>query len=138
MAATADQIAQLRRMTNEVTSSTYSDTTLAGMIAANAIPDSEGRPIDHDDWEDTYDLNATAAEIWAEKAAAFSTETDFSADGGSFSRSQLYEMAIKQSRFYAARQTVRSMTLERPRVKNRYSDGYGHGGYDVAATHGTH
>ena len=36
------------------------------------------------------DLYAAAAEIWDEKAAAVAPNFDFSADGGNFSRSQMY------------------------------------------------
>ncbi len=138
MATTAEDIAAIRRMTNEESDGLYSDAVLTSLIEANPVPDSEGRLPSHEDWEATYDLNATASQIWAEKAGRLTGETDFAADGGSYSRSQLYEMAIKQSRFYQARAFVRTMEFQRPRVKNRYSGGYSHGAYDVAATHGTH
>jgi len=122
MAATAEQIAAIRRMTNEESDGLYADAVLTSLIEANPVPDSEGRPPGHEDWEATYDLNATASQVWAEKAGRLTGETDFAADGGSYSRSQLYEMAIKQSRFYQARAYVRTMEFQRPRVKNRYSN----------------
>ncbi len=122
MAVTAGDLTALRRMTNEESDGLYSDAVLTSLIEANAIPDSAGRSPDHEDWEAAYDLNAAASQVWAEKAGRLTGETDFSADGGSYSRSQLYEMAIKQSRFYQARAYVRTMEFQRPRVKNRYSN----------------
>jgi hypothetical protein len=50
----------------------------------------------------TYDLNAAAAEIWQKKAAHYAPSTfDFSTDNHSIKRSQVYDHAIAQAKFFA-------------------------------------
>ena len=97
MAATADQIAQLRRMVDEPTEAIYSDTVLASLIERNPTYDTDGNRPDDDDWVATYDLNRTASAVWIEKAAALSSNFNFSADGGSFHRSEAHAHAVKMA-----------------------------------------
>lgn len=128
MAATAAQKAQLRRMVNEPTTTTYSDTLLVSYIEAYPLTDPRGEsPVvepfglydtvipgalaANDDWTATYDLNAAAADIWAEKAATLAGGFDFSTDGQSFSRSQAYQFAMTQSRYFRARRSKKTITL---------------------------
>jgi hypothetical protein len=122
MPATADQVMRLRRMTGEMTSNAYSDAQLKGYIESYPLVDVNGRqyylepqyvtgalpntkvnvmlnPV----WIPTFDLNSAAADIWQEKATAYTGDFDFSADGGSFSRSQVYEHAMQQARYYRGR-----------------------------------
>jgi hypothetical protein len=47
-----------------------------------------------------YDSYAAAADVWELKAAIYAGHTDFSADGGNYSDSQLYDMAVKQAQKY--------------------------------------
>lgn len=116
MAATAMQIAQLRGLTAESTSDTYVDSELAAILEEYPLLDELGiepfvwdysttPPSKHyqDTWIPTYDLHAAAAQVWQEKASRLAANYDFSADGASYSRSQAYEMAMKQSRYHAAR-----------------------------------
>lgn len=116
MAATAEQIGRLRRMAGEVGGTTYSDGDLATYIERYPCVDVRGeKPYELDistnpptqeaneDWIATYDLNAAAADVWSEKAGLLVKNFDFSADGGNYSRSQAHEMAMQQSRYYAAR-----------------------------------
>ncbi len=120
MTATADQIAELRRKVNDNSVvPTYSDKTLASYI--------ERYRIDAAYWETTsgdaivattvipeeYDMNAAAADIWDEKAAALSEEFDFSADGLSVTISQKREAALKMAKRFRARRAPRSPTMER-------------------------
>lgn len=129
MAATAEQVERLRRMVNESTETVYSDGDLWEYVERYPLLDALGREpfveseTDPDtlevnaDWTPTYDLNAAAADIWAEKAAALATEFDFSAGGQSFQRSQAYQMCMQQSRYYRARRalkTVRAWPSPRP------------------------
>lgn len=112
MAASDEQVLQLRRMVAEPTDDTYSDTSLAAYIEAYPRIDEDGfEPDDLLSWTPTYDLAAAAGAIWVEKGAALAGEYDFSADGGSFKRSQAYEMAMKQARYWNARRTPTSMRL---------------------------
>jgi hypothetical protein len=112
MTITDAEIARLRRMIAEAeTSTVYTDEVLAEYVEACALPDKYGRDPDNDDWIPTYDFNAAAAEIWTEKANLLTGNTDFNADGASYSDSQQYDHAMAQSRFYASRRSARSVRL---------------------------
>lgn len=113
MAATVAQIAQVRRMVNESTADTYDDAAIAGAIESYAVMDARGvQPLEfafntspptasvNAHWIPTYDLNAAAAEIWDEKAAAVACNFDFSADGASYSRSQVVAQYSKMAAKY--------------------------------------
>ena len=129
MAATAAQIARLRRMVNEPTTDTYTDDDLAGYIESYPRIDERGEspytwdtstepPTQdvNDSWIPTYDLNAAAADIWQEKAAVLAQDYDFNADGGQYSRSQAYEHAMRQVRYYRSRRSPLTITA-RPEPK---------------------
>lgn len=110
-------------MTAEPTEETYSDAALATMIETYPLVDARGEePLiesettpgtleANPDWVATYDLAAAAADIWAEKAGALAADYDYQAGGGRFDRSQAYEQAMKQSRFYRARRSPSTVTL---------------------------
>lgn len=112
---TAAQIAELRRMVAEPTTTTYSDALLTTYIEKYPHLDEQGEepyflssaqpPAEevNDNWIPTYDLHAAAADIWNEKAALWVERYDFAADGGNYSRSQAYEMMMKQARHHSAR-----------------------------------
>jgi hypothetical protein len=115
---------RLRRMTG-VSTTDYTDSDLAEAMDRYPLEDARGEgPLiesgldpgtleTNPDWEPTYDLNAAAADIWAEVAAGKAACFDFSADGGNYSRSQAYEQAMKQSRYYRARRSLKTIT-QRP------------------------
>jgi hypothetical protein len=125
MAATALQIAQVRRMAGVATGdTTYTDIVVGGYIEAYPLIDERGEspytwdtstepPTQeaNDDWVATYDLHAAAADVLEERAAALAGEYDFSADGASYHRSQAYEALMKQCRYHRARRTPTSITL---------------------------
>jgi hypothetical protein len=72
------QVADLRRLTGETGSSTYDDEELKARIdAANG------------------DLDAVAADIWEEKAAAFAELVDISEAGSSRKNSSMYKAALE-------------------------------------------
>lgn len=50
-----------------------------------------------------YDINAAARECWLWRAQQLSSKFDYSADGQSMNRSQLYDHAIAQARRYGWR-----------------------------------
>ena len=112
MSATNGMIERLRRMIAEATAETYTDQTLAESIERYPLTDAFGYEPDDDNWTETYDLNAAAAEIWDEKAAAQAGVFDFSADGGNYTRSQKFEQALKQARTYRSRRSFRAVELE--------------------------
>lgn len=106
---TVIEIARIRRMVAESTTATYSDVLISAFVSAYPHMDEFGETyLDDDgvinaDWTPTYDLNAAAADIWQEKAAAISSKFDFSADGGNYSMSQQFEQYMKQARYYRSR-----------------------------------
>lgn len=123
MAPTASQISQLRRMTAEPTTATYSDDTLEEYIERYSCVDENGESprvpststpgemMVNPDWTETYDLNSAAAAVWQEKAALVAHKHDFSADGASYTRSQMYEMCMKNVRWYLARRNPKTIIL---------------------------
>lgn len=123
MTATAEQVARLRRMTNELTEEDYSDELLVEYIERYPLEDARGEgpwvesstiPAsleENPDWTATYDLNAAAAEVWEEKASGQARNYDFSADGGSYHRSQVYEQMMKQARIFRSKRSWKTVTL---------------------------
>ena len=130
MAATAVMAAQLRRMVDESTETTYDDDLIDDIIEKYPLLDVLGtspQDVDYsttpptiselDEWIPTYDLNAAAAEIWGEKAGAVSDEFDFAADGGNFSRSQKEEAYMVKSRWYSSRRSAKTIkSFVEPRI----------------------
>lgn len=132
-AVTAAQLAQLRRMVAEPTTTTYSDALLTTIIESYPILDENGQapripgvdsihavtyvayqdPLDlvaNEDWIETYDLNAAAAQIWEEKAAVPAADFDMNVDGGSLHRSQVFEQCMKMARKYRAKRSANNWT----------------------------
>jgi hypothetical protein len=140
---TATNIADLRRMINEPLTTIYTDVILTAIIEKYPLIDENGEEpripatdavhdftvvadmdaldlIDNEDWIATYDLNQAAADIWAEKASVVSDKVDFSADGGTFHRSQTYDQYMKQSRYFASRRAARTLS-PKPQPHRRVS-----------------
>jgi hypothetical protein len=124
MAATAAQIAQVRRMVGEPSETTYTDADIQEYIETYPLLDERGEEPytwdsstqpptqdENEDWIDTYDLAAAAADIWDEKAAVVVQDYDFSADGGSFKRSQVAEQYSGRARYYRSRRAPRTRTM---------------------------
>lgn len=124
MAATAAQVAQLRRMTNEVSSPSYSDDDLEGYIESYPLLDERGEEPytwdtstspptqdDNDDWIATYDLHAAAADVWEEKASVVAADFNFAADGGRYDRSQVFDQYMKQARYHRSQRSPATTTL---------------------------
>ena len=111
-------------MVAEPTEDTYTDAAIAGYIETypaldelGALPytwDTSTPPPTKDineDWIPTYDLNAAAADIWGEKAAGLVGDFDFSADGGSYQRSQVAAQYQQRERYYRARRKPGTLHL---------------------------
>jgi len=125
MAATAAQIAQLRRMVGESDIlDPYTDGVLTTYIESYPVMDERGEAPytwdtstepptqdENDNWIDTYDLHAAAADVWEEKAATVSVDFDFSADGGKYTRSQVYGQYMAAARMHKARRYSKTATL---------------------------
>ena len=108
MSASAADVARLRRMTNELTTTTYSDATMALYLEAWPLTDANGiNQGDSDSWVEAYDLHAAAGDIWDEKAATVQSKHDFSADGANFSANQMFDNAMRQAKHHRALQKAK-------------------------------
>ena len=124
MAATAAMAAKLRKMVDEPLETTYDDDLIDDYIETYPLIDFVGtspQEVDfsttpptiseRDEWIPTYDLNAAAADIWEEKAAAIADEFDFSADGGRYDRSNKYEQYMSKSRYHSSRRAAKASRI---------------------------
>jgi hypothetical protein len=109
-------ISQVRRMTAEPNDAApYTDAVLTSIIEQYPLIDSlgeepfttEGDP--NPDWTPTYDLSAAAAQVWSEKAGILAGGFDFSTADQSFKRSQAYQQAIAQARYWQARRALKTI-----------------------------
>lgn len=120
MAATAAQVAQLRRMVAEMTDATYTDADLATYLETYPTIDADGNAPDDTDWDATaLDLHSAAAAIWEEKAATAAQDFTFSADGGNYNRSDVFAQYMKQARYHNARRqpgTIKLLVSPQPTV----------------------
>lgn len=113
MALTAAELARLRRMVAEPTDANgYTDSVLTAAAERCPLPDADGYDPDHADWVATYDLAGAAADVWTEKAAGLAGSFDFSADGGSFTRSQAYGQAQQQATYWRSRRAAVARRLK--------------------------
>jgi len=128
---TAAQIAQVRRMVAEPTTTTYSDTLITEFIESYPMIDelgvepyywaqTSGSPTKtaNTTWIPTYDLNAAAGDIWQEKAAALAALYDFSADGGNYQRSQAYDNAQAMAKYYKSKKSLTTIHLVKSPKEN--------------------
>ncbi|MBX0328697.1 hypothetical protein K2Z83_13525 [Oscillochloris sp. ZM17-4] len=114
-------VARLRRMTAETAStSEYTDEDLATAINEDRVTDTTTRlsatgAVDtrYTPLPVTYDLNATAARIWDEKISALvgAGTYDYSADGQSYSLSQVVQQYHQRRAYYASRRRVKSARM---------------------------
>lgn len=117
----ASDLARLRRMVNEPGTATYTDEALVEYLDRYRLMDVYGYPpplpADPDtapsvvNWTPTYDLHASAGDIWEEKAGAFVGDFDFAADGGSYQRSQVRESYIAQANKHRAQRVTTTIEL---------------------------
>ena len=95
-------VTRLRRMIVEPTTATYTDSTLEEYLARHSLTDTDGYEPDDTNWTATYDLNQTASDIWYEKAMQYVGDYQFSADGATFNRQQVYAQCMKAASRFAA------------------------------------
>ena len=113
MAVTAAMRARLRLMVNELTTDTYSDDLLGSYIETYPLLDSDGNEPGDTGWVASYDLNAAAADIWENKAAAVWDKFSFTAVGeATYQRSTKYDNAMKQARYYRSKRAMRTTKVK--------------------------
>ena len=133
MTATTAMIKQVRRMVAEPNDSNeYDDDVLKAYIEEYPLIDERGEnPFTWDtstspptqdsnaDWLATYCLHSAAAKVWSEKAAAIAHLYSFSADGGNFKRSNIYEQYMQTAVYHQARRspkTIRAFVWPEPKA----------------------
>ena len=90
-------------MVAEPTQDTYTDDLLSAALTTHPLPDANGYAPTDTAWAGVWDSALAAAQVWEEKAAAFAGDYDFSADGGSYQRSQVYAQMMATARSFRAR-----------------------------------
>lgn len=127
MGASAEMIARVRRMVVEPDETTYTDEAMAVYIEEHPLVDLNGQKptilgysefneqlglslygslVPNPYWIATYDLNAAAADIWDEKAAALV------ANGAIYETDSAHLQAMRQVRHYASRRAVRTTEMK--------------------------
>ncbi len=126
MAATTAMRTQLRLMIHEATRRFYDDDSLDTHIEQHPLhdlnsnspymEDGSGNLITNTDWTATYDLNATAADIWLEKSGRL-TEENFDHQESS-GRSALWRgksavtaNAMRMHRLFSSRRAAKSVQV---------------------------
>lgn len=125
MTISAAQIAEIRRLSAEPTTTTYSDALITSILEQYPRKDELGTDpyyyqtvgstatkVTNTAWIPTYDQNAALAQIWMEKAAAVASHFDFKADGGDYTQSQEYVQAMSTARFFLARSSFKTIRAE--------------------------
>jgi hypothetical protein len=106
MAASEKQIRRVRRMCAENNTSTdYSDEDIAEIIEEYPLLDDDGYEPENLNWTPTYDLNAAAAAIWDEKAAALV------ANGAVYESDSAHLQAMRQARYYRSKRAVKTISM---------------------------
>ena len=91
MAVSGAELSKIRRMIADPAPGEFDDGEL--LDAIGLYPLTTG-----------YDLNAAARDLWEQKAALYAgRETQFSADGASFTYGDLFDKAMKMRMFYASK-----------------------------------
>lgn len=138
MSVTAEQLSELRRMCNlAADDATYTDDVLTGYITRYALVDRLGAQptyiryagsvsptvVINPYWLAVYDLNAAAADVWQEKASALPDKYDFTADGATYNRSQMYTHYMQQARYYRSRRAIGAVNIT-PYISETYLENY--------------
>lgn len=98
--ASAEDVARLRRLTNEPTEATYTNLVLSTYIDNNLT------------------VEAAAAELWREKAARFAGLVDTTEGSSSRKMSQLRDAALKMAELYGGGSAVVvDLSDDRPRSR---------------------
>lgn len=124
---TASDLASLRRMCNlAADDATYNDAVLNAYAQRYALVDKLGTAPQYIQtfsstaaptftlnpyWIATYDLHATAADVWEELAAPHIGKFSFSADGARYEKNQIHEQYMKMARHYRARRATGAFNL---------------------------
>jgi hypothetical protein len=126
MAATAEQVAQLRLAAFDPSPGQFTDEQLTQAIERYPLSDAFGREpylwdtsttpytrVLNPDWIPVYDMQAACALVWEWKAAALADKIRFSADGASYDLQLQYEQAKKEARYHRSRRRASSMKIGR-------------------------
>jgi hypothetical protein len=137
MTATAAMRAELRRMIDEPTTTTYSDNLLDDYIERYPMMDERGvEPYYYDTstspptqvavsaWYPSYDLHAAAADIWAEKASGHAEDFAIPTIEGTYQVDSRFEQYQRKVRFHLSRRRVKNTRLIPSPSRLRRGDAY--------------
>jgi len=97
----AEALAELKFLCSPDTTPTLTDGELEAILGRVKAVDYEGRTIDHDDWEETYDLNLAAQRAWQMKAGKATALVNFSSDGERYDRESIHKHCLTMANEYA-------------------------------------
>lgn len=89
-------------MVAEPTATIYGDAALEAILAQYNWGD-DSAPL--------WDFHRAAADVWEEKAAVHAHLYQFSADGGAFSRHQIYEQFMGMAHWHRSRRRVNTFAV---------------------------
>lgn len=99
----AEARARLERMTQSSVEPALVEAELLDLVEMAKRADSEGRAITDDDWVESWDLNAAAAEGWRWKAGKVADRFNATVDGAALQRAQIYAHCLAMADRYARR-----------------------------------
>jgi len=120
MSASASDIAAVRLGLSipEGTEAAFTDDLIGGFLEAHPVNDAEGRHPADLGWAATYDRMAATADLWGLIAASVSQLYDFVADAATFSRSQVFDHALKMAAWFNSRRHARTVAIQRDRQRD--------------------
>lgn len=97
---------KLKKMTAWTHDPVLTETELNDVLAANALPDTEGRLPGDVGWVPTYDMNCAACDAWLIKAARAAELTEVDPPGSGIVTSRVFENCRAMARTYSARRAA--------------------------------
>lgn len=79
------------------------DDEVTGAIKAHPRVDVDGIQADQDDWDPTWDIYATVAELWGLKAGKVAGDFNFSADDARYDKGSVMAQCLEMESRYAAK-----------------------------------
>lgn len=86
-------------------------TEVDDLVSLARRADRWGRGTSDEGWEPTYNLATAAAEGWRWKAGRVAGNYSFGADGGNFSRSEVYQHCLQMASHYSSLAGITSVQL---------------------------
>lgn len=99
----ADVVARVKTLAAAQSRPVLSDDEVKAAIKAHPRVDVDGIRADQDDWDPTWDIYATVAELWGIKAGKVAGDFNFSADDARYDKGSVIAQCLEMEARYAAR-----------------------------------